>query len=38
MADQPWHSPKFMVDEQALFYGTSLLSMAAISYVKGDRA
>jgi amidohydrolase len=37
-ADQPWHSPKFMVDEQALYYGTSLLSMATLSFLKGDRA
>ncbi|MFZ1683047.1 MAG: M20 family metallopeptidase [Candidatus Zixiibacteriota bacterium] len=36
-ADQPWHSPKFMVDEKALYYGTSLLAMATVSYLDGDR-
>jgi amidohydrolase len=33
-ADQPWHSPKFIVDEDALLHGTSLLALAALSFDK----
>jgi amidohydrolase len=29
-ADQPWHSPKFIVDEDAIPFGTALLAMAAL--------
>lgn len=32
-ADQPWHSSRFMVDEQALIYGTSLLVAATLNYL-----
>lgn len=32
-ADQPWHSPRFAIDEEALKYGTALLAAAAISYL-----
>ncbi len=34
-ADQPWHSPKFIIDEEGIFYGTALMAAAAISYLKG---
>ncbi|UCD16326.1 MAG: amidohydrolase [Candidatus Zixiibacteriota bacterium] len=29
-ADKSWHTPDFMVDEEAIFYGTSLLSLAVL--------
>ncbi|SYZ74827.1 Amidohydrolase [Candidatus Zixiibacteriota bacterium] len=29
-ATEPWHSDKFMADERSIFYGTSLLTLAAI--------
>ncbi len=29
-ADKPWHSPQFIVDEQAIVYGVALLASAAI--------
>ncbi len=32
-ADQPWHSPRFMADEQALVYGTSLLVSATLNFL-----
>lgn len=32
-ADQPWHSPEFMADENALVYGTSLLVAATLDYL-----
>lgn len=32
-ADQPWHSPKFMVDESAIYYGTALMTAAAVAYL-----
>ncbi len=31
-ANKPWHSPKFIADEKAIYYGTSLLTMAIIKY------
>lgn len=34
-ANQPWHSPRFIADEQAMFYGTSLLAAAAVRYAEG---
>ena len=33
-ADQPWHSPKFIVDEDAIFYGTSLLAASVLDYLQ----
>lgn len=32
-ADQPWHSPYFKVDENALKYGTALLVSSAFDYL-----
>lgn len=32
-ADQPWHSPKFIVDEAAIYYGTSLMVASVIDYL-----
>jgi metal-dependent amidase/aminoacylase/carboxypeptidase family protein len=32
-ADKPWHSSKFIVDEEAIYYGTSLLAGATLSYL-----
>lgn len=32
-ADQPWHSSKFIVDEEAIYYGTALLAGATLSYL-----
>jgi amidohydrolase len=29
-ADKPWHSPEFIADEEALYYGTSLLAACAV--------
>ncbi len=29
-ADKPWHSPKFIADEEALYFGTSLISASVI--------
>jgi amidohydrolase len=34
-ADQPWHSPKFVVDEKAIFYGTSVMVASVLNYLKG---
>jgi hypothetical protein len=34
-ADQPWHSPRFAADEEALFYGTSLLTGAVLDFLDG---
>jgi len=31
-ANKPWHSPKFIVDEKAIYYGTALLTMAVLRY------
>ncbi len=31
-ADKPWHSPYFMVDEQAIFYGTALLTATVFGF------
>lgn len=33
-ADKPWHSPKFIVDEEALYYGTSLIAASVIDALK----
>ncbi|UCE24975.1 MAG: amidohydrolase [Candidatus Zixiibacteriota bacterium] len=35
-ADQPWHSPRFMIDEKAMFYGTSLMTASVLDYLKGN--
>ncbi len=32
-ADKSWHSPEFMVDEEAIYYGTAALVDAAIRYL-----
>ena len=37
-ADQPWHSSKFVADEDALFYGTALLAGAALKYAEAKSA
>jgi carboxypeptidase Ss1 len=29
-ADKPWHSPEFKIDEDALYYGTALMTAATI--------
>jgi len=34
-AVRPWHSPQFIVDEQALVYGTALLCAAALDALAG---
>ena len=31
-ADQPWHSSRFIADENALWYGSALLAVAALEY------
>jgi amidohydrolase len=31
-ADKPWHSSKFIVDENAMLYGTALLAEAVLQY------
>jgi len=31
-ADQPWHSPRFIIDEEAMYYGTALLAAATLDY------
>lgn len=36
-ADQPWHSAFFKVDEEAIFYGTSLLTASTLEYLEGKR-
>ena len=33
-ADKPWHSPEFIVDEEAIYYGTSLLVSATLDYLQ----
>jgi len=33
-ADKSWHSPLFMVDEEAIFFGTAALVNAALRYLK----
>ncbi len=32
-ADKSWHSPHFIADEQALFFGTSLLTASVLDYL-----
>jgi amidohydrolase len=34
-ADKPWHSPEFIADEEAMFYGTSLLAACALNALGG---
>jgi len=34
-ADKPWHSAKFIVDENSMLYGTGLLAEAVLRYVRG---
>jgi metal-dependent amidase/aminoacylase/carboxypeptidase family protein len=36
-ADQPWHSAFFKVDEEAIFYGTSLLTASTLDYLESTR-
>lgn len=36
-ADKPWHSPDFIVDENALPFGTALLCAAVVATLAGDR-
>ncbi len=31
-ADQPWHSPRFIIDEEAMYFGTALLVAATLDY------
>lgn len=33
-ADQPWHSPRFIVDEEAMYYGTALLVASTLDYME----
>ena len=33
-SDQPWHSPLFMVDEDAMVYGTAVLANAAMTFLR----
>jgi len=35
-ADQPWHSPEFKVDEDAVFYGTALMAASVLDYLGGQ--
>jgi metal-dependent amidase/aminoacylase/carboxypeptidase family protein len=37
-ADQPWHSPKFKVDESALKTGTALLALSTLDQLSGRSA
>jgi amidohydrolase len=32
-ADQPWHSPRFIIDEEAMYYGTALMVAATLDYM-----
>jgi amidohydrolase len=32
-ANQPWHSPTFMVDEASMYFGTALFAQAALTYL-----
>ncbi len=36
-ADKPWHSPQFMVDENAIKFGTALLVATTIDYLESKR-
>lgn len=36
-ADKSWHSPLFIADEKAIYYGTSLLVASAIDYLQDSR-
>ncbi|MBN1212047.1 MAG: amidohydrolase [candidate division Zixibacteria bacterium] len=36
-ADQPWHSPRFIADENALVYGTALLAATALDYLMNGK-
>jgi len=33
-ADQPWHSAHFKVDEEAIYFGTALLTAAALDFLE----
>ncbi len=33
-ADKPWHSPNFIADEEALYFGTSLITASVIDSLK----
>ncbi len=33
-ADQPWHSPRFIADEEALLYGATLLAYTALTFTE----
>ena len=35
-ADKPWHSPYFMVDDEALVIGTALLVTAVLDFLSGE--
>lgn len=35
-ADKPWHSPQFIVDEKAIYYGTLLMVASALDYLGGN--
>jgi hypothetical protein len=32
-ADKPWHSSEFIIDEDAMVYGTALLVAATLDYL-----
>ncbi|HKK21929.1 MAG TPA: amidohydrolase [candidate division Zixibacteria bacterium] len=34
-ADKPWHSPEFIADEEALYYGTSVIVASVIDFLQG---
>lgn len=36
-ADQPWHSPRFIIDEEAMYYGTALLVASTLDYMNRNR-
>jgi len=36
-ADKPWHSPEFRVDEEAIYYGTSLMVASALDYLGNSK-
>jgi len=33
-ADKPWHSSKFIADEEAMYYGTALLVGSTLKYIE----
>ncbi len=34
-ADKGWHAPDFMVDEEAIFYGTAMMTAAVMNFLDG---